>query len=381
MRNSRPLRCLLVVSAPLVLLASGTAAPAQEQPNNAIRCVKREPRVEPPRPALPSLRPVRGRGQEVETAPKLKPVCPEGEVPELAPSNRHFLKGNPMLRSYAAPGPARPLPGDFVNHNLLMPFDQVYWKRDGRGARAPSEPRRSPGDPCDGMAWFDSCFYYGTASEQVAADGGGMTLEIEDPTVSGSGHSIGEIAVMGTGSANTTLNDAEMGFSVSSDQWGDNAPHLFVYHFNDGNETCYDTCNWNQFSATYYPGMDLTPFVGKFVYIGWVQYRQAWWGWFNDQWLGYFDNSAYTTPFTKTAQIQWYGEVASETIPPATQMGDGLFPSQAKAAAMTTLCYVDAKAWVCWYNDAQSTGATDTNYYDIQNHTTFGGVRYGGPGQ
>jgi hypothetical protein len=330
---------------------------------------------------LPSLRPV--GGEQHEAAPKLKPVCPEGEVPvPAAPSDRHFIKGNPMLRSYAAPGPARPLPGDFVNRNLLMPFDQVYSKRYDKAVRPPSKRPPGSGNSCDGVSWFDSCFYYAAASAQVVADGGGMTLQIGGPNVVGTDHSIGEIAVMGTGGAGGTLNDVEMGFSVSPDQWGDNAPHLFVYHWNDGNETCYDTCNWNQYSDTYHPGMDLTPFVGKFVYIGWVQYGQAWWGWFNDQWLGYINNSVFTTPFTNTAQIQWYGEVASNNgTPPLTQMGDGQFPSQSTAAAMTTLCYVHADDWVCYYNDTQSTGATDLNYYSIQNHTSFGALRYGGPGQ
>jgi hypothetical protein len=48
---------------------------------------------------------------------------------------------------------------------------------------------------------------------------------------------------------------------------------------------------------------------------------------------------------------------------------------------METLCDVDAAAWVCFYRDVQSTGATRVNYYDILNHTAFGAVRYGGPGQ
>jgi hypothetical protein len=48
---------------------------------------------------------------------------------------------------------------------------------------------------------------------------------------------------------------------------------------------------------------------------------------------------------------------------------------------MSTLCGVDAKAWVCYYNNQQSAGATQVNYYDIVNNTSFGAVRYGGPGQ
>jgi hypothetical protein len=35
----------------------------------------------------------------------------------------------------------------------------------------------------------------------------------------------------------------------------------------------------------------------------------------------------------------------------------------------------------CFYRDLQSAGATRINYYDILIHTSFGAVRYGGPGQ
>lgn len=56
------------------------------------------------------------------------------------PEKRHFIKGNPMLGSYAAPGPAHPLPRDLVNH-LLLPFDQVYWKREGHAIQPrPNRP-------------------------------------------------------------------------------------------------------------------------------------------------------------------------------------------------------------------------------------------------
>jgi hypothetical protein len=384
MLKHRTLLDLLLITVCLSALASANSAVAQEPPRGAIRCMKREPAAAPPRPVLPSLRPVAGKGQQHETVQKLQPVCPEGEVPvPVAPSNQHFIKGNPLLRPYAAPGPAQPLPGDFVNHNLLQPFDQVYWKRDGKPAPSASKPVHGSGDPpCNGMSWFGSCFYYASAAEQRVADGGGMTLQIEAPAVVGDGHSIGEIAVMGPGAAGGSLDDVEMGFSVAPSQWGDNLSHLFVYHWNDGNETCYNTCNWTQYSSTYYPGMDLTPLVGKFVYIGWVQYRGAWWAWFNDQWLGYITNSAWTNTFLQTAQIHWYGEVASDNgIPPQTQMGNGQFPTKTTAAGMTTLCDVNAKAWVCYYRDTQSAGATVVNYYDMANHTSFGAVRYGGPGQ
>lgn len=388
-------RILLVTGVSLVLalvaaLAAGPAfAEPQERPKGGMRCVKRTADAEPPRERMPALRAVDGRGQQIEPPRKLEPVCPEGEVPVMPPDPRHLIKGNPMIGPYAQPGPPHKLPKDFVNKNLLQPFDQVYWKRDGASTQSSAHGPNGTGDvPCNGMAWFGSCYFYASAAEMRVADGGGMTLQIEAPTVvlaasaGGVGHSIGQIAVQGPGTATGSLDDVEMGFSVSPGDWGDNHSHLFVYHFNDGMETCYNTCDWNQVSRTYYPGMDLTPLLGQQVYIGWVQYKGAWWGWFNDEWLGYIKDSVYATPFTQTAEIQWYGEVASDNgIPPQTQMGNGEFPSKSTAASMSTLCDVDAKAWVCYYRDTQTTGATHASYYDIQNHTSFGAIRYGGPGQ
>lgn len=368
--------------------ARPSVAAPQNAPSREVKCEKRTAEMEPPREAMPRLHAEGGGEQEYETAKKFKPVCPEGEVPVTAfPSKRHFIKGNPMIGSYAAPGPSHALPGEFVKRNLLLAFDQVYWKRGNESVQPNLKPMNGSGDPpCNGVAWFGSCFFYANASEQRVADGGGMTLEIEAPVVDNSGddggHSIGEIAVMGPGTAGVSLDDVEIGFSVSPDQWGDTHPHLFVYHFNDGAETCYNTCDWNQVSSTYSPGMDLSPLVGQHVYVGWVQYRGAWWAWFNDQWLGYIKNSAWSTTFLKTAQIQWYGEVASNNgIPPKTQMGNGELPAKTTAASMSTLCDVDAAAWVCFYRDLQTAGATRTSYYDMQNHTSFGAVRYGGPGQ
>jgi hypothetical protein len=138
--QSRKLFCFLnaLVSCTIILL---TAKPAQSQTEQErVKCVKREADLKPPRAVLPSLRPYRGKEQEIRPARKLKPICPKGEVPVTGkPEKRHFIKGNPMLGSYAAPGPAHPLPRDLVNH-LLLPFDQVYWKRE----RQPTQPRENP---------------------------------------------------------------------------------------------------------------------------------------------------------------------------------------------------------------------------------------------
>lgn len=208
-----------------------------------------------------------------------------------------------------------------------------------------------------------------------------MTNSIDSPAyvnTGGSGHTLNEIAVQG-GPNNGNI--VELGWLVSSDQEGNNNPHIFVFHWKNWVGTCYDGCGWQQWSNTYHPGMDIGGALGKQVYIGYVLYQGNWWAWFDDQWMGYFPGSEWSGQYTKTSLIQWFGEVASANgIPPQTQMGDGQLPAAANAASMATLCDVDAKAWVCWYRDQQSLSRTVAKYYDIS-RVAFGATRYGGPGQ
>ena len=120
--------------------------------------------------------------------------------------------------------------------------------------------------------------------------------------------------------------------------------------------------------------------VSSNVYIGYVFYQGNWWAWFDNQWMGYFPGSEWDGKYTKSALIQWFGEVASANgIPPKTDMGNGQLPTS-DAASMATLCDVDAKAWVCWYRDQQSLSRTVPKYYDIS-RISFGTTRYGGPGE
>jgi neprosin-like protein len=321
----------------------------------AVTCVKR-PAVQPPRViALP--KPLKGVSAGLRPAPAVKPVCPSGAVPVVKGQSRTLAKAVPGLVTRPASGPA---------------------------ALAPTPPPPPPPGPpkCDGVIYpFDpnTCFYYAGASETRDAQGGGLTMAIERPAyvgTGGPGHTLEEMSVQG-GPSNGNI--VEIGSSVSTDQFGDSDPHLFVYHWVNGTQTCY-SCNWQQYSNTYYPGMNLAGQVGQQVYNGYVYYQGNWWAWYNDQWVGFFPGSLWNGAFQTSQLIQWFGEVATQNgLPPRTQMGDGLFPTNAAAAPMSTLCDVDAKAWVCWYRDQQVTYRTDPAYYDIA-HTGFGAIRLGGPG-
>jgi Chitobiase/beta-hexosaminidase C-terminal domain/Neprosin len=376
-------------------LSMGLPLLAQEEPGSiAYTCEVSAATLQPPQASPPVLHAVgdtqstaRDDVQRLAAGTKLRALCSEGKVPVRSlHDERYFHKGNPRFGSYAAPGPERALPKEFVNEYMLRPFDEVYRKDAGKGAqsiRKSSISHNTVAPICNGNSYFNSCYYYASSAERSTADGGGMSLGIELPvdveTGTGGGHSIGELAVEGSGSG---LNDVEMGFNVSLDQYRDNKVHLFVYHWINGGETCYDTCAWNQYSNTYFPGMDISSFTGQAVYMGWVHGEGAWWAWFNDQWLGYINDTEWSGAFTQSVLIQWYGEVStSNGVPPITQMGNGQFSSSLTSASMATLCNADASTWLCNYDNQQSGVATYPSYYDILNHSSFGAFRYGGSGQ
>ena len=386
----------ITTTAALLSLQLTSAALAQQQ-EQQVECVKRTATATPPpNPAGPphAVATVKSR-EEQKAEPAIKPVCPEGEIPVLkqavaprAPAQRQQpQKGNPLLRPRSAVSPlplAQPSAAGAVAPGDVRSFREIYGKpTKGPGAAPSLAPGPPPGPPtaCAGVLSFGSCYYYGSAGLTQTADGGGMTMAVDRPAYDnsgGSGHSLDEIAVQGgTGNGNIV----ELGWLVSSDQNGDADPHIFVFHWMNWVPTCYNACNWQQYSNTYFPGQNINALTGRNVYVGYVYYKGNWWAWFNDQWMGYFPGTEWNNAYTKSALLQWFGEIASENgVPPKTQMGDGVLPPSSTAAEMSTLCYVDAKAWVCWYRDQQSLAATVPKYYNIL-RVGYGDTRYGGPGQ
>jgi hypothetical protein len=208
-----------------------------------------------------------------------------------------------------------------------------------------------------------------------------MTFTILRPQTDGArGHTLTEIAVQG-GSGNGNI--VELGWNVAPEQYSTGEPYLFVFHWKNWMPTCYDACNWQQYSATYFPGMSLANLVGRSIYIGYVYYEGNWWAWFDNQWLGYFPGSEWDGAYTKASLIQWFGEVAissGSATPPRFDMGNGRFPTSVLSANMQTLCDVVARDWVCLYRNLHRVHATIPAYYDIAG-AAFGTARYGGPGE
>ena len=61
--------------------------------------------------------------------------------------------------------------------------------------------------------------------------------------------------------------------------YGDAAPHLFVFAWAAGRRTCYDGCGWADASTDVRPGDSLAARVGTEVTLGLVLIDGAWWAW------------------------------------------------------------------------------------------------------
>jgi Neprosin len=111
-----------------------------------------------------------------------------------------------------------------------------------------------------------------------------------------------------------------------------------------------------------------------------MHFNNAWWAWFDGQWMGSFPDTEWGNSYKKGAILQWFGEVASMNgIPPKTQMGTGVLPPAPAAAHLFGLCSNDATTWKCTNRDP-SLNRTKPQYYDIK-RMGFSDTRYGGPGQ
>jgi hypothetical protein len=199
---------------------------SQETVGLPVACVDRPKGVRPPpRRLAPTPRPRKekrgdydkeGNEDAKESARPVtsrlgfKPVCPAGKVPVIKTRPSKVGKGNPL---FAADPNAEYLKFQgraraefFLRH--LRSFEEVYRQPRKEGENPPPPP---PAPPCDGVAWYGSCYYYGSAAFSTVADGGGMTNSIEKPSyvdTGGEGHSLNEIAIQG-GASNGNI--IEMG--------------------------------------------------------------------------------------------------------------------------------------------------------------------------
>jgi hypothetical protein len=212
-------------------------------------------------------------------------------------------------------------------------------------------------------------FIYADASWSGVSDGANVEMDIASPFLSASdGHSLGELAVQSSDGRQIV----EVGWTVDrGTNNGDTRPHLFVFHWVDGKQTCYNGCGFIQASHSKIAGQLLSSGVrGSFAI---EHYRGNWWVCFNDTWFGYFPDSLWDNQYTVSGLIQMFGEVAAVNAVPCTDMGNGRYASDLSSASMNAAVLNNSVPAFF------STFASNPALYSVL-ATGDASIRYGGPG-
>jgi len=212
-------------------------------------------------------------------------------------------------------------------------------------------------------------FCHAGAYQNVTADGAYMSTTVESPSVDSSDyHSLAEMAVQSSDQQQII----EIGWTVDPAQF-DQTPRLFIYHWVDGQGTCYNTCDFVSNSTTVTPGMALTPSSTPVQFA--IEYYQGnWWYSYNGTWFGYLPGSVWSGGFIQSGLVQEFGEIAAGSTQPCTDMGNGALGTDAAAAAVTDVGYYNATTAV----SLNSTEDDPTLYNSqVTSPNSFG---YGGPG-
>jgi neprosin-like protein len=182
-------------------------------------------------------------------------------------------------------------------------------------------------------------FLYADASQFVDSSGTYANLVIGKPKLAKEDyHSLAEIAVQ-SGDGKQIV---EVGWNVDRTVNGDDDPHLFVYHWVDKKESCYNACGFVNYSKTIGPGWTVPSGVSR--QFGIQFFNDAWWIAYDSEWIGYFPAELWDGKFTRSGLIQWFGEVAASSTKPCTQMGTGIAASEPGAARFGSVTLLEALA-------------------------------------
>lgn len=222
------------------------------------------------------------------------------------------------------------------------------------------------------QCWYGSCFSYVTGRQFTNTTGASVTMEQAAPrNVAADGHSLQELSLQTSGGT-TVADTIEIGWTVDPELNGDYQPHLFVFHWVNGQPTCYNGCGFVQVSSTVRAGMAVTPgTTGTFALRF---YQGNWWTYYNSVPFGYFPGSEWGGAFTSAQIVSAFGEVAADKAPSCTQMGDGVFGSQSGASSISGY-----QLWGSADQPAFTVTATDPGSYNF-GAVTGTSFKLGGPG-
>ncbi|MGW2250024.1 neprosin family prolyl endopeptidase [Kitasatospora sp. NPDC001660] len=239
-------------------------------------------------------------------------------------------------------------------------------------ASAPAVPSAAPLTDGPGpICWFGACYDYVSGRQQTDAAGASVRMLQASPALKPGdtdAHSLQELAVQSTDRKSTV----EVGWTVDLGLNGDLLPHLFVYHWVNGQESCYNACGFVQVSPLYTAGMALRPGdAGRYAIrnIG-----GDWWIFYNQHAVGYFPGSLWNGTYTRAQTITAFGEVAHGTGSTCESMGDGRFGSAPGSGWIRDFQLLDSA------DDARLTvTATSPALYDA-GRVTPTSFHLGGPG-
>ncbi|MBP0457635.1 neprosin family prolyl endopeptidase [Streptomyces montanisoli] len=211
------------------------------------------------------------------------------------------------------------------------------------GAVAPSVPPTSAaGTAATGpTCWFGACFDYVYGRQHTDTAGASIRMDVADPQVNPAQtgeHSLQELSLQDTAQQSTV----EVGWTVDPELNGDSAPHLFVYHWVDGQTSCYNGCGFVPVSKTITAGMPLK--AGRKADFAIRDIGGDWWILYNHTKVGYFPGSLWSGTYKRAQVVTAFGEVAeNETDSPScTDMGNGRQGSDQHASSIRDFRLYDA---------------------------------------
>jgi hypothetical protein len=190
----------------------------------------------------------------------------------------------------------------------------VNWA--GSGHYVPSIGGRAPSTDPSGSAYD-----YVSGYVEAPATGASVMLPQSQPKLgANAGHSLIELAVESASGKQIV----EVGWVVGEDNG--TLPKLFVFHWVDGNPTCYDGCGFVSLRNTIKPGAVVARRQTQEYGIKFASGR--WWVSYENKRIGYFPASLWKGRYTTAGLIQTFGEINATTNSTCTQMGNGRFGSR-----------------------------------------------------
>nr|WP_296073469.1 neprosin family prolyl endopeptidase [uncultured Actinoplanes sp.] len=237
---------------------------------------------------------------------------------------------------------------------------------------APPAPAPAPSSSADAQQGGndDVNYLYAVGSQMAETDGIYANVTIGKPTLSKADyHSLAELALQSADGQQIV----EVGWTVDRVVNGDDDPHLFVFHWVNKQPACYNGCGFVPYSKNVTAGATLPYDVQK--KFGIQYFNGAWWIAYDTEWIGYFPEALWNdegVKFNRSGLVQAFGEVASTTTKPCSQMGNGQPTDKGTAARMGSIAYLNGPP-----EGMNVRSTTDVYSVNVLSNRTF---RFGGPG-